>query len=194
MARIKLGLWDSVIADCENCLRLQADSMKANYYLTQAHLELRNYDEALHYALRAHRLCAETNDKSMPQATAQVLRCKKEAWDAQERKRERAGRQLEQDLLALLKREHDEQAAACQSAAERDEIEQEYKARAAQTAHVFNTAREKQDQRREVPDWAIDEVTFAVFVDPVMVSCPPLGPPLLLSRPWFPRARTAPAD
>lgn len=170
MARLKLGLWDSAISDCENCLQLQDDNMKANYYLTQAHLELRNYDAALHYALCAHKLCVQTNDRSMPQATALVLRCKKERWDAMEKKREREGRQLEEDILALLKQDCDEQVATCPNAAERREIEKEYKAKMEQTEKVFNTAREKEGQRRVVPDWAIDEISFAIFVDPVMVS------------------------
>lgn len=170
MARLKLRMWDSVVSDCEDCLRLQGDNMKANYYLTQAHLELRNYDEALHYALCAHQLCVQTNDRSMPQATALVLRCKKERWDDLEKKRERAGRQLQDDLLALLQRERDEQLASCTTDAERDEVEQEYNARVEQTGQVFNTAREKEDQRRVVPDWAIDEISFAIFVDPVMTK------------------------
>lgn len=106
----------------------------------------------------------------MPQATALVLRCKKERWDALEKKRERAGRQLEDELLAMLKREYDEQAAACQAEVERSEVEQEYKAKVEQTEQVFNTARENKDQRRVVPDWAIDEISFCIFVDPVMVS------------------------
>ena len=177
MARLKLGMWDSAIADCEDCLRLQGDNMKANYYLTQAHLELHNYEEALHYARCAHKLCVQTNDRSMPQATALVLRCKKERWDALEKKRERAGRQLEEDLLALLKHEYDEQAASCQTDVERREVEGEYKAKVEQTEQVFNTAREKKDQRRVVPDWAIDEISFAIFVDPVMVSSAATRPP-----------------
>lgn len=190
MARMKLSLWDSAITDCEHCLRLQSDNMKANYYLTQAHLELHNYDEALHYALCAHKLCVQTNDRSMPQATALVLRCKKERWDALEKKRERDGRQLEEDILSLLKCDCDKQLATCLNEADRREIEQEYKAKMEQTEKAFNTAREKEGQRRVVPDWAIDEISFAIFVDPVMVSCRHL--PIVFPCYFHPRSFHAP--
>jgi len=35
---------------------------------------------------------------------------------------------------------------------------------------VFERARPKAERRRQVPDWAIDDISFCVMVDPVIVS------------------------
>jgi STIP1 family protein 1 len=35
---------------------------------------------------------------------------------------------------------------------------------------VFEAARPKEEKRREVPDWAVDDISFCVMVDPVIVS------------------------
>jgi hypothetical protein len=35
---------------------------------------------------------------------------------------------------------------------------------------VFEKARPKEEKRRQVPDWAIDDISFCVMVDPVIVS------------------------
>src|SRR5688500_16421760 len=97
MARLKLQLWESVIADCQACLGLTPDNMKAHYYLSQAQLSLRDYDAALDNAKRAHELCVASGDKSLAAITAQVLRCKKERWDWMEKRRIREGQALENE-------------------------------------------------------------------------------------------------
>jgi STIP1 family protein 1 len=34
---------------------------------------------------------------------------------------------------------------------------------------VFERARAESDKRREVPEWAIDDISFGIMVDPVVV-------------------------
>ncbi|KAJ9156392.1 U-box domain-containing protein [Pleurostoma richardsiae] len=170
MARLRLNLWDSAISDCQACLELSADNMKAYYYLSQAHLALKDYDDALSSARRAYELCAAANDKSLAAITAQVLRCKKERWDDAERRRAREGAELEAELAVMMERERDEAAAACEDDSDKAEVEAEWARRIAQMREVFERARAQEDRKREVPDWAIDDISFSVMVDPVITK------------------------
>lgn len=170
MARLKLGYWDSVITDCDACLALAPDNMKANYYLAQAQAALRDFDAALASALRAHALCAATNDKSLAAVTALVLKCKKDRWDERERHRVRETRQLETELLGLLESDKHAAMADAMDEMEQKEIEEESDAKASRMKNIFERAREDSERRREVPEWAIDDISFGIMVDPVMAS------------------------
>jgi STIP1 family protein 1 len=172
MARLRLNQWDSAIADCAACLRLAPDSMKAHYSLSQAHLALRAHDDALRHALRAHALCVKAADKSLGTITAHVLKCKKERWDEMEKRRVRATAELEAEVLELMARER---AQAVREQAEDDEggrreVDEEWRDKMARLQEVFERARPEAEKRREVPDWAIDDISFCVMVDPVIVS------------------------
>ncbi|KAL7807631.1 hypothetical protein V8C26DRAFT_314683 [Trichoderma gracile] len=172
MARLKLNHWDSAISDCETCLSLSPHNMKAHYYLAQAQLSLRDYDAALGNALEAHRLCAANNDKSLAAVTSIVLRCKKERWADREKKRLREERELEDRMMELLRKERDEMlaAAAPEDEAEKKAIEEEAEQRMDVMRKVFEAAREQNQKKREVPEWAIDDISFNVMVDPVITK------------------------
>ncbi|KAK3955827.1 hypothetical protein QBC32DRAFT_252360 [Pseudoneurospora amorphoporcata] len=195
MARLKMTRWDSVIEDCEECLRLSSlttasssssssacpyvagqkntgKNFKALYYLSQAHLPLKNYDQAVSYALQAHKICAETHDKSLAAVTSQVLKCKKERWEHREKLRRREEQELEGEVVELLRKdmegllksnEEDEE--------ERKEMEKLCEEKIERVKQIFEKAREKDQRRREnPPDWAIDDISFQVMVDPVMTK------------------------
>lgn len=175
MARLKLGQWDSAIADCAECLQRTPDSMKAHYSLSQAHLALHAYDDALRHALEAHRLCVKAGDKSLGTITTHVLKCKKERWDEMEKRRVRETGALEGEVLELLARERDavlKEAEEEMGEAGRAEVEEEWRAKMEAVREVFERARPKAEKRRQVPDWAIDDISFCVMVDPVIVSVP----------------------
>ncbi|KAI1854056.1 hypothetical protein JX265_003620 [Neoarthrinium moseri] len=167
MARLKLKLWDSAISDCQACLTLNLESMKANYYLAQANIELHNYEDALSAALRAHALCISQNDKSLPQVTSTVLRCKKENWEQKEKRRTRENQMLEDELLALMEREKEEMLETCDTEGLRDEVRGEWDDKASDLRRTFEQARQGDDKQRIVPDWMIDEISFNIFIDPV---------------------------
>ncbi|KJZ79953.1 hypothetical protein HIM_00667 [Hirsutella minnesotensis 3608] len=171
MARLKLGLWESVIADCQTCLALADSNMKAHYYLSQAQLAIGDYDSALDSARRAHEICAATNDKSLAAVTAVVLRCKKERWEDREKKRRREAQDLELELLELLDLRRDEMIAdAAEDETEKDIIREESAQKSAQLRHLFERARAQSEQRREVPEWTIDDISFGVMIDPVITK------------------------
>ena len=144
--------------------------MKAFYYLSQAQLAIKDYDAALKNALRAHELCAKTLDKSLAAVTNLVLSCKKERWEAMERRRIRQGAELENETLRLLEREKDEALAEVSDELERNDIVVEWDEKLAELKRIFEQARAADSKRRKVPDWAIDDITFGIMVDPVVVS------------------------
>ena len=172
MTRLKLSQWDNAIADCSECLRLAPDSMKAHYSLSQAHLALHAYDDALDHALKAHALCVKATDKSLATITNHVLKCKKDRWDDLEKRRIRETSDLENEMIEMLERERDEAVrdAADQDEGGRREIAEEWERKIERMREVFEEARPKEEKRRVVPDWAIDDISFCVMVDPVIVS------------------------
>lgn len=172
MARLKLGYWESVISDCNACLTLSPNNMKAFFYLGQAQLAIKDFDAALANILRAHELCVANNDKSLAAVTTVVLRCKKERWDELERRRVRESQDLERDLLQLLVKERAETLAAVPETdeIERRTIEEESEKKTARLREVFEKARIESEKRREVPEWAIDDISFGIMVDPVITK------------------------
>ncbi|POR30975.1 E3 ubiquitin-protein ligase CHIP [Tolypocladium paradoxum] len=169
MARLRLHLWDSVISDCNACLAL-GSNMKAYYYLSQAQLAIGDYDAALYNARNAHSLCVLANDKSLAAVTAMVLRCKRDRWADLERKRKRQGQDLEQELLELLGRRRDELLAAETNDIERNSIQDETVYKMMLLQQVFERGRTQSEQLRHVPEWAIDDISFSVMVDPVITK------------------------
>ncbi|KAM3514902.1 hypothetical protein MY11210_001507 [Beauveria gryllotalpidicola] len=183
MARLKLSLWDSVITDCQSVLALPAAAtgapaavLKAHYYTSQALLALDDPDGALSAALTAHALCAASNDKSLAAVTAAVLRAKKARWERREKRRVRGEQALEREMLELLRADLAATAAAAAAEEEVDEderaaVEEEAREKEERLKTVFERSRKLAGEGlREVPDWAIDDISFGFMVDPVMTK------------------------
>ena len=146
--------------------------MKAHYSLSQAHLALHAYDDALDHAMKAHALCVQAADKSLATITTHVLKCKKERWDDMEKRRIRETSDLEAEVLEVLERERDQAVRDAEGSDEgsRREVEEEWKGKLERMRGVFEEGRKGREKRRVVPDWAIDDISFCVMVDPVIVS------------------------
>ncbi|KAI1277926.1 U-box domain-containing protein [Xylaria sp. FL0933] len=170
MSRLKLELYESAIADCRTCLKLSGPNKKAHFILSQCLLAMHDYDDALENAITAYRLACESGDKALAPLTAQVLRCKKERWEELEKKRHREGQELENQLISLLERDRGENLALCDNEIERIAIVEECNAKIERLRATFEAARDAKDKRREVPDWAIDDITFEIMVDPVVTK------------------------
>lgn len=186
-----------VIADSQTAIRLHPENMKAYYQLAQAQIALHEESEALESAQTAHRLCVVECRKvpmgkgssSIGPITELVLRCKRERWEAREtrRLRERGGlvEELVGDLegrkraavereLAALVMEEDEQTQASKDSRV-ESITRAYDGKINELRNVFEAARGANDEgtRRQVPEWCIDEISFSVMLDPVIVSTHP---------------------
>ncbi len=170
MARLKLKLWDSVIADCKACLELSPDNMKAFYYLSQAKSALGDFDGALEDALRAYDLCVVSGDRSLASVTAQVLRCKKDRWDHMEKRRTHEASDLEVLVEQLMEKERDQVLRDTVDDGERREIADEWEHKIVHMRSIFTKARPAAEKERKVPDWAIDDISFGFMLDPVIVS------------------------
>ncbi|KAK0391417.1 hypothetical protein NLU13_0917 [Sarocladium strictum] len=170
MARLKLSLWPAVISDCTSALALAPSSMKGHYYLSQAQLALGDHDAALASALTAHRICAETNDRSLPAVTNMVLKVKKERWEEKEKRRQRQDKGLEEEVVQGLEREMEKELAECEGEVAKSEVRDEWEAKMRRVREVFERSRGEGDKKREVPDWAIDDISFGIMVDPVVTK------------------------
>ncbi|UQC76737.1 U-box domain-containing protein [Colletotrichum lupini] len=170
MARLKLEIWDSVVSDCESCLGLTTDNLKAHYYLSQAQLALKDYDSALTNAQKAHQLCVQTGDKSLAAITAQVLRAKKDRWDWMEKRRTREARHLENEVIELMEKEREQALTNAMDDGEKREIEAEWEQKIEILRSTFEKSRSAEEKRREVPEWAIDDISFGIMVDPVLTK------------------------
>ncbi|KAI1800363.1 U-box-domain-containing protein [Daldinia bambusicola] len=172
MSRIRLGLYESAIADCNECLKLSGEkgNLKAYFVLSQCQLSIHDYDAALESALQAHRLCVETNDKSLGPVTNQVLRCKKERWDEMEKHRAREGQELEKHLTGLLEREREDMIRSCDNDSDKDQVKQEWDEKIKLLQLTFEKSRAASGKKREVPEWVIDDISFGIMVDPVITK------------------------
>lgn len=160
------------MADCQTCLSLAPDNMKAVFYMAEAQLELKDYDHALESAYRAYELFSHSEDglKSLSNVTKLVLRCKKERWEDMERRRLRERSDLERELIDTMERERDNAVAAASDPMDVHDIQIDYQTKIETLRGTFKLARGEAGKRREVPDWAIDDITFGIMVDPVMTK------------------------
>jgi STIP1 family protein 1 len=198
---IQIENYEKVIADSLSSIRLHAENMKAYYFLAQAQIALHRPSEALASAKEAHRLCVEEIHKggkgasSIGPITELVLRCKKEAWEAKEKERLDAQGGLVRELQVLLEKERDRRVEELHSQAatemtdgegvnvpvEEQKITEEYARKIEEVRNMGVAAGTvgEEGKRRNVPDWCIDDITFSVMVDPVVVRpIPPFSPSL----------------
>ncbi|MCJ1264281.1 hypothetical protein MMC22_004152 [Lobaria immixta] len=179
ITRIKLQLWETCIDDCIKSIELEQGNMKGYYYLAQAQLALRHPNEALTSALTAYDECLKTNSTSTRNASTLVLQAKKEKWEAKERDRIRRrsellreledglGKVAEYELHMLRSRISKGEVNESEGAEEREEIEALSKQKIEELRSVFAIADPENMKKREVPDYMIDNISFAIMHDPV---------------------------
>jgi len=134
--------------------------MKAYFQLAQAQIALHKSSEGLQSAREAHRLCVEEiyiggkGGTSIGPITELVLRCKKEDWERREDERLKLRGGLLEELVGKL-------------GGEEKKVEE--------LRRIFDAAKigEGEARRRKVPDWCVDDITFSVMLDPVVVSLSP---------------------
>ncbi|EHL02978.1 putative STIP1 like proteiny and U box-containing protein 1 [Glarea lozoyensis 74030] len=181
MALLKMSLWDQVITDSLHAISLLPTNMKAYYYLAQAQIALHQSESALTHALKAHRLCVQEIQKtgkigaSLGVITELVLRCKKEDWERREKERSRRRGGFREEIMGLLEKERDRVLAEAQEGGERADLKREFEDKIEDLRELFASSDLAHDprQRKSVPDYFVDDITFAVMVDPVVVSIPP---------------------
>lgn len=183
-ARLKLEKWEGVIDDCIRSIELLKDNMKAFFYLAQAQIAINHPNEALSSALMAFELCTNSAQQTSNAATisALVLRCKKAKWDIRERERIRRRGDLLSDLESMLeiqyKKDMDDisarieahQIGLTESQEERSERQQEFEKKRDDLRTAFAISDPENQQKREIPDYLIDGITFEIMHDPVVTK------------------------
>ncbi|KAF2264071.1 U-box-domain-containing protein [Lojkania enalia] len=181
-ARLKLEKWDGVIDDCLRSIELMKDNMKAYFYLAQAQLSVHHPNEALTSALTAYELCTKTAQQTSNAATltALVLKCKKAKWDIRERDRIRRRADLLAELEQKLELDYKSTIDGIEESVEKgekgriegQEEKQERKLEWEKKVNDLRTAFALSDpehlQKREVPDYLVDGITFEIMHDPVV--------------------------
>ncbi|KAL2040498.1 hypothetical protein N7G274_006941 [Stereocaulon virgatum] len=178
MARLKLQSWDACVDDCIKAIELDHGSMKGYYYLAQAQLALNHPNEAFSSALTAYERCIETFDNSATAVSNLVLQAKKQKWEARERERIRGRSELLRELEdGLMKRKKEDLQRLkfktldfSEEAEEKADIELECRKKIEELRNIFAVADPKNMQRREVPDYLIDNISFTVMHDPVVTK------------------------
>ena len=186
---LRLQLYARVIDDALTSIRLLPDNMKAYYHLAQAQIALHRTSEALESSKIAHKFCVDEihrggkGGSSIGPITELVLKCKKEWWEDREDARLKAMPGLLQELVGGLeqKKKWAVKEAVANLAAEdgglkeeevKESVERQYEAKIEELRKTFKKAGmvEAEAKRRRVPDWCVDDITFSVMLDPVVVS------------------------
>ncbi|KAF1945065.1 U-box-domain-containing protein [Clathrospora elynae] len=183
-ARLKLEKWEGVIDDCIRSIELLKDNMKAFFLLAQAQIAINHPNEALSSALMAYELCTTSAQQTSNAATisALVVRCKKAKWDIRERERLRRRGDLLAELETMLetqcKKDVDEIDSHIESGSTSRTDGQEEKAdrkidfekKRDDLRTAFEISDPAHQQKREVPDYLVDGITFEIMHDPVVTK------------------------
>ncbi|KAL9115278.1 MAG: hypothetical protein Q9187_007344 [Circinaria calcarea] len=156
--------------------------MKAYFYLAKAQLALHHPNEALTSALTAYDFAIQTHNASASSISTIVLQAKKEKWEMRERERIRRRSELLQELEdSLLSNSRNEVRALeeqiekhgidqVEGLEEKAEIELATRRKVEEIRSIFAIADPEHLRRREVPDYLIDNISFAIMHDPVVTK------------------------
>jgi STIP1 family protein 1 len=153
-------------------------------YPAQAQLSINHPNEALTSALMAYELCTTSAQQTSNAATitALVLKCKKAKWDIRERERLRRRGDLLSELEATLetafKKDMDDIEARIESGEasrsdgqeEKADRKNEFEKKRDDLRTAFAISNPEHHQKREVPDYLVDPITFELLVDPVVTK------------------------
>ncbi|GAM90245.1 hypothetical protein ANO11243_082870 [Dothideomycetidae sp. 11243] len=190
-ARLKLQRWEGVVDDCLHSIEITGhdQNFKAYFYLAQAQLALHHPHEALSSALTAYDQAmypqspnAATPASSMSTIVALVIKCRKAKFEARQREtQKRRGDLLGEledaldskkradltEIETLLEKEHIGPVAADEA---RSELIDHVDKKKDDLRNVFAIADPENHAKREVPEWAIDSISFELMHDPVITK------------------------
>lgn len=152
----------------------------------QAQLAVNHPNEALSSALKAYEYCTKSTQQTTFSNAAlisqHVLKCKKRKWEIRERERIRRRGNLLSDLEVMLERDHKKELDDVDARMESGEISRtegheekedrriEFEKRLDDLRTAFAISDPSNQQKREVPDYLVDGITFEVMHDPVVTN------------------------
>ncbi|KFY33992.1 hypothetical protein V494_07173 [Pseudogymnoascus sp. VKM F-4513 (FW-928)] len=169
MARLKLGLLEGVLEDCASSLAIKENAnMKARHYGAQALMGLGRGKEALEEAKKAYEIAVKEEGASLGSVVSVVLKCKKAAWDERERERLAGTEGTKGKIVEGLRRDLDIRLEKAEEA-KRETVRKDGEEMIEEVERVWVEAG-KAEKKRVVPDWAVDDITFSLMVDPVITK------------------------
>ena len=184
LALLKLHRFALAITLSQQCISLSPPpsiSLKAHFQLAQAQIALHHPSEALESAKIAHALCVEEvivggkGANNIGPITELVLRCKKELWEVREEERLRGRAGLLSELTAGLERDREAYISVLRTEQRKEKeveaVKERYRGKIEELRRTFELAgvNGQEAKRRKVPDWCLDDITFSVMLDPVVV-------------------------
>ncbi|CBX90794.1 hypothetical protein LEMA_P058280.1 [Plenodomus lingam JN3] len=171
---------------CPSIAILLSSQNECNAKMTtaQAQLAINHPNEALSSALMAYQLCTNSTQQTSNAATisALVLRCKKAKWDIRERERVRRRGGLLADLEAMLETQYKKDMDDIDARIEANEVtrvagqeekaerKSDFEKKRDDLRTAFAISDPENQQKREVPDYLVDGITFEIMHDPVVTK------------------------
>ncbi|PQE27818.1 hypothetical protein CJF32_00010132 [Rutstroemia sp. NJR-2017a WRK4] len=172
-ALLKLARYPEAVASSEAALGITPHNMKAWYNIAQARHAMHEYEKALHAVEKAREECVREGGKmvSLPNILELGLKCRKEWWEEKERRRIRETPGLLGEVLGLMDREESARVEG-KDPEEVQKVKEVWEGKKEQLERVFRLVETmgKEGKRREMPDWAVDGITFNVMTDPVVTK------------------------
>jgi len=186
---LKLQQWSNVVEDCRKALQLDPLSVKANFYLGQALLEMGHYDESILYLKRSNDLSKESNENYGDEITRSIRNAKRKRWNSLEEKRIEQEIELQSYVQRLMLEDKNRRIkeigeAAAVSASESKQcqpskvdaneikesvktIENDHEMKLSELNRLFaeNDSRRK---KQEIPDYLCGKISFELMSDPVI--------------------------
>lgn len=176
LCHLKLKRWDLSCQDCRRALDIDANLLKAHFFLGQCLMEMELYDEAIKHLQRAFDLSKEQKQNFGDDITSQLRLARKKRWNVMEEKRICQEIELQSYLNRLIKEDMENRLAKLkldentneeQLKDKQQELEQECDDHVQELNNIFAKVDERR-RKRDVPDYLCGKISFEILTDPVI--------------------------
>ncbi|XP_008854354.1 E3 ubiquitin-protein ligase CHIP isoform X3 [Nannospalax galili] len=154
---LKMQQPEQALADCRRALELDAQSVKAHFFLGQCQLEMESYDEAIANLQRAYGLAKEQRLNFGDDIPSALRIAKKKRWNSIEERRIHQESELHSYLTRLIAAERERELEECQRNHEGDEDDGHVRA---QQACI------EAKHKRDIPDYLCGKISFELMREP----------------------------
>jgi STIP1 family protein 1 len=174
---LKLKQWPAACQDCRQALELDPGLVKAHFFVGQALLEMKLYDEAIASLMRAYELAKDQRQNFGDDITAVLRLARKKKFTAAEERciveetelhsylKNLMEAELQRNKNSVLLQEGEIDKATI--AGRLDDVEQEHHRRLEQVDELFKKVDDRRKQR-DVPDILCGKISFELMRDPVI--------------------------
>ncbi|XP_065065668.1 E3 ubiquitin-protein ligase CHIP-like isoform X2 [Rhopilema esculentum] len=168
---LKLQSWTKVVTDCQKAIELDPKSVKGYYFLGQAHLEQKNYDDSITNFKRAHDLARDQKLNFGDDIASEIRIAKKQRWSTFEEKRITQEIELQTYVNRLIQEDRERQISELSSDSKSEEEVEKITSIADERLCQLNELFAQVDDRRkkrDVPEYLCGKISFEIMRDPVI--------------------------